>query len=149
MGAFMLRGTSYSQGKVDLLLTSKEKIKTKQIAPLKWEVIKEFLFYSFLLRQWIVIPIGFITDYASVPWPIVLFIKRRGRHGTAAVIHDLLYRYQPCSRLLADLVMYERMAIDGVSFTKANIILLGLRLGGQFAWDWHTRRNKQKKERKR
>ena len=44
------------------------------------------------------VPIGFMTDFASVPRPLWWFIPKWGKYGNAAVIHDFSYWQQQFSR---------------------------------------------------
>lgn len=39
----------------------------------------------------IIVPKGFATDLASIPWFMAWFIPLSGRHNLAAVLHDYLY----------------------------------------------------------
>src|SRR5262245_19918965 len=50
----------------------------------------------------IIVPKGFVTDYASVPKEFHSFISPRGPHGSPAIIHDFLYWDQSCTRQQAD-----------------------------------------------
>ena len=40
----------------------------------------------------VVVPPGFVTDFASVPRPFWWWIAPWGRHGRAAIVHDFLYQ---------------------------------------------------------
>ncbi len=40
----------------------------------------------------IVVPVGFVTDFASIPWGLRNSFPPLGRHARAAIIHDFLYR---------------------------------------------------------
>lgn len=42
----------------------------------------------------IVVPVGFETDFASIPWGVRNTFPPLGRHARAAIIHDFLYRVQ-------------------------------------------------------
>lgn len=42
--------------------------------------------------EMIIVPKGFTTDLASIPWFLQWFIPLSGRHNLAAVLHDYLYR---------------------------------------------------------
>lgn len=41
--------------------------------------------------RWIV-PAGFVTDFASIPWWARWVLSPTGKHNRAAVLHDYLYR---------------------------------------------------------
>ena len=88
----------------------------------------------------IIVPAGFITDFASVPrvfWPIIDPI---GEHGKAAVIHDYCY-YTACyKRLRSDEIFLEGMEVLKVEEWKQTTMFHSVRLFGWHAW------NKRRKE---
>src|SRR2546426_7470924 len=50
----------------------------------------------------IVVPAGFVTDFASTPRAIWAVLPPSGRYQLAAIVHDFLYWDQSCSREQAD-----------------------------------------------
>lgn len=54
---------------------------------------------------------GFITDLASVPWPLRLLFRPDGAYAKAAVIHDFLYDRGLVSRWMADRIFLEGMKV--------------------------------------
>jgi hypothetical protein len=82
----------------------------------------------------VVVPIGFKTDFASVPWAFRLFIPKSGRYNEAAVIHDYLcYLWKKHNfgieyRQEADNLFYEMMEVLGVKKTKRKFMWLGVGL---------------------
>lgn len=42
--------------------------------------------------EMVIVPKGFATDLASIPWFMAWFIPLSGRHNLAAVLHDYLYQ---------------------------------------------------------
>ncbi len=86
------------------------------------------------------VPAGFVTDFASIPQAFWSFgLSPNGRYSKAAVIHDYLYWFQPCSRAQADNILAIAMQESGVSKAKAFEIYQGVHLGGQPAWDQNAR----------
>jgi hypothetical protein len=83
----------------------------------------------------LIVPRGFVTDYASVPRPLRLLLPREGTYGNAAVLHDYLYWRQDCTREQSDNIMVIAMLEAGVSESTLRAIQLGIRLGGQGSWD--------------
>jgi len=87
----------------------------------------------------VVVPVGFTTDFASIPrlvWPI---LSPTGRYGKAAVIHDYLYVHQkvagqPITRKRADQIFLEAMGVLGVSWLTRHVIYWAVRIGGAAAW---------------
>lgn len=80
------------------------------------------------------VPIGFQTDFASIPRVLWALLPRWGRYGNAAVIHDWLYWSQLRSRRSADRVFLEGMVVLRVGFLTRSLIFLAVRLFGWIAW---------------
>ncbi len=89
------------------------------------------------------VPIGFHTDFASIPRPLWVIFPRWGKYGNAAVIHDWLYWDQPRSREAADDILLKAMGDLKVSPWQKYPIYWAVRLGGWWAW-W---RNPSKRNR--
>ena len=73
-----------------------------------WQLEEEFKF-TYQDKKYIV-ETGFITDLASVPYPIKLWLKPDGIYKESAVIHDFLLR--------------ERYSGKDISRTQASRIFL-------------------------
>lgn len=85
-----------------------------------------------LLQERIVIPGGFITDFASIPSVLWGFVQPFGRHAPAAVVHDYLYALQQQgTRKQADFIFRAAMADSGVSFIRRNLMYFAVRLFGR------------------
>ena len=102
-----------------------------------WEVMEPFRYriserYS---NEIISIPVGYITDFASIPrfcWGLIG--HPAGKHGKAAVVHDFLYSEHTYSRKRSDEIFYEAMGVSGVVRWRRKIIYNAVRLFGMFAW---------------
>ena len=108
--------------------------------------------------DFIEVPVGFITDFASIPRILWVLLPPTGPYGKAAVIHDWLYQggkvvseypitdkdggaiyirqthYMLAGRRDADAVLWEAMGVLGVNWLTKFVIYCGVRLGGRFAW---------------
>jgi len=62
----------------------------KQIDDQNWE-LREMLRYR-ANREDFEVPVGQITDFASVPRPFIWFLPRYGAYTMAAILHDYLWR---------------------------------------------------------
>jgi hypothetical protein len=83
----------------------------------------------------IIVPRGFVTDFASVPRMLWSFgLSPNGRFSKAAVVHDYLYWAQGCTREQADNLMMIAMKESGVGGVHAKLLHWGVRLGGKAAW---------------
>ena len=89
----------------------------------------------------IVVPRGFVTDFASVPQPIQILRASLsiGRYGNAAAVHDYLYWRQDCTREQSDNILAIAMMEAGVSFLERKVIYEAVRQFGQSAWDGNKR----------
>jgi hypothetical protein len=84
----------------------------------------------------IVVPKGFVTDYASIPQPLwSIGLSPHGKYSKAAIVHDYLYWSQVCTRAQADKLLLIAMKESGVSSVHQMVIYAGVKLGGGFSWD--------------
>jgi hypothetical protein len=84
------------------------------------------------------VPVGFVTDFASVPWGFWNIEPPLGQSGRAAVVHDYLYatrgldgRY---SRAQADAIFREALGVLGVARWKRRLLWAAVRVGGRGGW---------------
>ncbi len=87
-----------------------------------------------MLDTTLVVPEGFITDFASVPrWPLV-FLVAGGRADEAAVLHDMLYTTRRYPLLIADAAFREAVVSLGYSPLLAELMFAGVRALGTYTW---------------
>jgi hypothetical protein len=95
----------------------------------------EFSFYcSDNPDEIITVPIGFITDGASVPRIFQSVIPRWGTYGKAAILHDFLYRDKAFARCRCDAIMKDAMNTLQVSKWQKFIIYTSIRVFGWGSW---------------
>lgn len=101
-----------------------------------WVIRKEFGYAvgSEDSKEVINVPVGFVTDFASVPRPLWWLFPKWGKYGNAAVIHDYLYWDQRCSKKKADLIFREAMGVLGVNKLTSYILYRSVFWFGCFAW---------------
>jgi hypothetical protein len=61
-----------------------------------WRVLESFRFYlddNEIQTTFVDIPLGYLTDGASIPKPLHSIIGPWGKHGQAAIVHDYLCEY--------------------------------------------------------
>ena len=127
----------------------KTKLNVEPIGNGKWVLQEGFEYHvgCYPSDEIIVVPAGFITDFASVPkvfWPI---IDPVGKHGKAAVIHDYCY-YTACyGRIRSDQIFLEGMKVLNVEPWKRQAMFHAVVIFGWWAWLKHRRR--EKKERRK
>ena len=90
----------------------------------------------------IMVPQGFITNFAAVPWILCGLNPIVETYGKAVVVHDLLYATQSGSagsgllytRKRADEIFLEGLKVLKVSAWKRRLIYCAARLFGSRAW---------------
>ena len=87
------------------------------------------------------VPVGFLTDFASVPRPLWWLFPMWGRYGNAAVIHDFCYWQQTLSRRRADQVFLEAMEVLGVGRGTRTMLFAAVRIFGWLSW-WGAQRRR-------
>jgi hypothetical protein len=83
----------------------------------------------------IVVPAGFVTDFASTPRALWSVIPLTGRYQLAAVVHDFLYWDQACMREQADAIFRVAMAESNVKPFERDLMWQAVRRFGQSAWN--------------
>lgn len=98
------------------------------------------VFASSVLGREICVPVGFVTDLASVPRLPFVYVLTGGTAKKAAVVHDYLYREQCCTRREADAVFSEAMKASGQPWWRRTLMWAGVRLFGWVPYRSHERR---------
>lgn len=80
------------------------------------------------------VPVGFRTDFASVPRAPIAFWFAGAIGESAAVVHDFLYKHGGVSKDTADRVFYTALRDMGVPPFKASVMYQAVRLGGWPMW---------------
>lgn len=114
-------------------------IKEDQIDSEQWMLLED-LNYEVGVEgsgQFITIPVAFVSDGASIPWPFsIVFPHWAPRYRRPSVLHDLLRRsineghphfFAP-TRRIADLLFLEAMAVCHVSWLVRHLFWLVVRV---------------------
>lgn len=75
----------------------------------------------------ITVPSGFVTDFASIPWPLDLIFKPNGDYARAAVIHDFLCNNDRVSFMVVDSIFYEAELVLNVNKILAKAFYYAVR----------------------
>lgn len=104
----------------------------------EWRLEQPFFYEAGSLGSGRVIsvPVGFVTDGASVPRPLWWLLPAWGRYSRAALIHDFLCvqlnantpHVEATTRRLADAIFYEAMGVCGTKWLVRNMMWLAVRL---------------------
>ncbi len=105
------------------------RLKLSDWNPDEW-VLESILAWFSLAVGRIEVPVGFITNLASIPRLLRAVLNVNGKSRKAAVLHDFLYCSQILSRADADNLFYEALLSEGMSKSLARIYWSGVRAGG-------------------
>ena len=92
-----------------------------------WLVLND-LTYQRDIKEFITVPRGFITDYASTPRFVWLFMPKSGEYDPAAVVHDFIYVMggvlpgKTYTKADADHIFLETMEVLGVGWVKRKLM---------------------------
>lgn len=114
----------------------------------RWTLVEAFEFCSITTESIIRVPVGFCTDFASIPRVMWSLLPPAGPYGKAAVVHDWLYQKRDATthavwRDEADAVLLEGMEALKVGRLTRWTIYMGVRIGGWFVWN-HYRREERR-----
>lgn len=99
------------------------------------------------LPRLITVPVGFVTDLASIPSYFYWVVQPVGRHGHAAILHDWLYWKQNCDRAVADKVFEVAMAELDIAVAPRKALWAAVRVFGGRFWDQATEQKRQGRSR--
>ena len=99
-----------------------------------FEVIQPLVYESDVIKATVTVPVGFKTDFASIPQVLWNILPPVGRYDRAAVVHDYLYQTQRYTRAQSDSVLHEAMEVLKVQAWRRKAIYAGVRVGGWHAW---------------
>ena len=106
-------------------------------------IVREQLTYRIGISQdSITVPVGFVTDLASIPPALQSFIQQNGPYLLPAVVHDYLYWKQTCTRDQSDQILLLAMIEHAVPEAQRFAIYQAVHFAGMFAWDENARTRK-------
>jgi len=91
---------------------------------------KEFTLVEPLVWNDISVPIGFVTDFASVPKYLRWIYPPQGKYSKASVVHDRMYSVNWYTKELADKTFLNIMLHDGVNKKTAYLFYYSVKLFG-------------------
>lgn len=103
----------------------------------EWELLKTVVYFDKLTSTQIEVKAGTITDLASIPKIFRSFVQRSDHRTWApSYIHDMLYikkgkiGKKRLTRRECDRIFYDALRCNGVSWMKARMMYLAVRIGG-------------------
>jgi len=120
----------------------------------KWKTKRELVYFvgEEYSEERIVVPRGFITDFASIPWPASMLIPKSGRYNQAAVLHDWLYDRagvldnKTYTRAEADKIFLEAMTVLKVNKFKRWVMYRHVRVWSWIFWNNHSYKNEKRRK---
>jgi hypothetical protein len=115
---------------------------------IRWEVLQPFQYKigSIDSSEVIEVPIGFITDFASIPKLFWNVLSPWGVYGKAAVIHDWLYKNNgkvgkyTYTRKQCDQIFLEAMVVLKVGNFTRWLMYNAVRWFGQGTWNSYAKK---------
>ena len=101
-----------------------------------WRLTQPLVYQSDWLKETLTVPVGFVTDFASVPRIPLVFDWLGDRGNLAATLHDWLYTapHPVADRATADRLLLEALVAQGVGRLQALSLYVGVRVGGESHW---------------
>jgi hypothetical protein len=93
------------------------------------------------------VPMGFVSDLASIPQVFWSVLPKTGRYAYAAFIHDYLYWEQRHDRSTADNIFRAAMTDLKVPAATVTLMYSAVRAGGDSAWKSNTRSKQEGQKR--
>lgn len=126
---------------IDLNLTVKpifiNKLCVTYLGSDRWKLLNELWFHSIIVSSTIKVPVGFVTDFASVPRVPGLYWWFGGMANRPATIHDYLYETHHYSRKIADKIFLEALEVDGYNVITRCMMYRAVRWFGRRAYNRH------------
>ena len=95
-----------------------------------WQLLSPLEYQSDVAGRTFIVPVGFQTDFASVPRVALAFALCGDSAHAASVIHDAIYTFHWVPRDVADAVLREAALVSGVPKWRAALLWAGVRVGG-------------------
>lgn len=112
-----------------------------KISGRKWRVERSFKYYlKTELGECVSVPVGFETDFASVPRLFWTLIPPDGLYTQAAVVHDYTYFKKLYKRSKCDRIFLDAMRVLGVPWYKRYTMYWAVRVGAWVGWNKHRSR---------
>lgn len=117
------------------MATFKTALKVQKLTEKTWALLCPLIYESDLVAATIIVPKGFVTDFASVlRVPIAFWLTGDTAHE-AATVHDFLYQtHITDTRQKADEVFLEAMEASGIPVWRQRLMYRTVRLLAMLVW---------------
>ena len=112
-------------------------LRTEEIIPdTLWILLSPLSYESDVAHRHWTVPIGFKTDFSSVPRVPLAYLVAGGVGHAAAVIHDYLYQtHEGANKKLADKVFLEALEVLDIARWRRWAMYTAVRWAGMSSWD--------------
>ena len=100
-----------------------------------WRLDGPLVCYRGMDEKILIVPSGFVTDFASVPRIAWQLVPPEGKYDNAACLHDYLYRTHQYPQATCDELLKEAMQSSDVPAWQVFVIYWAVRLFGRFAYN--------------
>ena len=97
-------------------------------------LLAPFGYQSNVAGKTFTVPVGFKTDFCSVPRVPIAYDMLGNRARKAGTVHDWLYSSHEVERQMADEVLREMLILEGVGHLEAMQFYLAVRAFGGSHW---------------
>jgi hypothetical protein len=104
-----------------------------------WVLVEPLVYRVGDSRDSVIVPKGFVTDFASIPPRLQGLISSLGPYVLPAVVHDYLYWEHRCSRTQSDRLFLLAMQEQGVPYVKRSAMYEAVNGFGRAAWTENAR----------
>lgn len=109
-----------------------------------WIVVQDMAYRIGNTADFIVVPKGFVTDFASIPPALAAIgLSPHDQYSRAAVIHDYLYWTQGCKRDQADRLLVIVMKESNVGKVDEWLVYNGVDNFGKGPWEGNQKERAQ------
>ena len=123
------------------LSTFTKPLTVTKIGPRLWRVERQFTYFvgEEDSNEFITVPQGFTTDFASSPRFAWILIPPDGCYTQACVLHDYMYLTKYNTRKRCDEIFLEAMEVLKVNWFKRYTMFWAVRIFAGGAWKKHRR----------
>ena len=110
-------------------------LQVESLTDSRWRVISLLRYQSKIYDAVITVPIGFVTDLASVPRVPFMYTVFGNRCHAEATLHDFLYQTYLVRKHKADLIFLEAMKVRKKPFWMRECMYLAVKYGGGSSYE--------------
>jgi len=104
-------------------------LRTEKLNDGYYKLIDRLTYHSKLCQEIIIVPMGFVTDFASVPRVPIIYSIFGNIGQKPGTLHDFLYR-EAWPRKIADRILFEACRASGMGWCKSRGFYTAVRLCG-------------------